>query len=964
MFSRRVILLATATQLVWFAGPVLAQDGTEQVSLVQALNQAAVQVYSQLRTTSPGQAGNLHRQAVPILEKRAAALAALIERDPARAASLTLSPDILSRLKAAFPESASQIESQGTWEGPVEQLIIDDQATQQSRSVTLMDLGVEKLAIHFTTSGRPAISNGTMLRVTGIRALSHVAASSGVILPNFSTATSAAMCSTTGPQNTAVILVTFPGVSPPNISPASVHDMFFGSTGRSINGFLQESSGGQTSATGNVFGWYTLDSSYSCDQYAQLRDAAIRAADADVNFLNYTRVAIVFPDPGSCNWSGMGSLGCGSVTSADGTFNASTAWGLASYLTTTDQAVGLFAHEFGHNLGLQHGRSRDFKPDALGPLGATGTLFEYGDQFSVMGSSSLGLYSADHRATLGWMANGTNYQTVQSNGTFTLQPLETNPPGLQALQIQRGTGNNSWLWVEYRQPLGNYDTSLSSQVYSGALIHYKDALTGNLYSDLLDYTPGTVSWGDPALTAGKTWVDPYSNVSLSIVNATPTALTLSVNYGAATCNALNPSVTLTPSGQSVAAGSTATYTVTVTNNNSTVCSASNFSLSAAVPSGWTAGLASPSLSIAPGASASTTANVTPPAGTATSTYIVSLTATSGSYSGVGTGSVTVTSTGPSGCTSANPSLTLSPSTQSVPVGGRASYTVNLVNNNSSGCPATTFSVSAGVPAGWTSSLGATSFTLNSGIAGSTSLTTTPPTGTAAGTYAVSATAASGAYSATVSGFLTLTAICTTANPIVTLNPPSPGTVAGGTAGYTVTVTNMDSAACSASSFGLASSAPSGWPDSFSSTSVTVSPGQSASVTLTKSVPAGTVPGTYSVNATASRGTNSASGGASCIVSAPLTASIDLPGGGTYPVRSTVSIEVTVKTGTAPMSGVNVTFALTRSNGGLVTASATTNSSGVATWSYKVSQKGTYSASATAAYGGQSASTGSATFVAK
>jgi len=63
-------------------------------------------------------------------------------------------------------------------------------------------------------------------------------------------------CSTTGVQNTAVILVTFPGVTPPStVTPQSVYNMFFGSTSPSVSDFWREASYGQTTAAGDVFGW-------------------------------------------------------------------------------------------------------------------------------------------------------------------------------------------------------------------------------------------------------------------------------------------------------------------------------------------------------------------------------------------------------------------------------------------------------------------------------------------------------------------------------------------------------------------------------------------------------------------------------------------------------------------------------------------------------------------------------------
>src|SRR5690349_7540691 len=174
---------------------------------------------------------------------------------------------------------------------------------------------------------------------------------------------------------------------------------------------------------------------------------------------------------------------CATVNSPTGSFSASTTYvNGTNWMYNNDDATRIVMHEGGHNLGLNHASSRAFGAEALGPLGTAGTIVEYGDEFSAMTDSGRGHYSAPHVAQLNWFTNA-NYQVVQSSGTWTLKPLETPWSGLQALKIQRGTGNNAWLWIEYRQPVGNYDIAYvndypqwypwANQVFSGALVHYE-----------------------------------------------------------------------------------------------------------------------------------------------------------------------------------------------------------------------------------------------------------------------------------------------------------------------------------------------------------------------------------------------------------------------------------------------------------------------------------------------------------
>lgn len=619
------------------AGLLRAQE-SPNAARVTALNQEVLRLHGEAQRATPNGIAAGRAQAGSVLEQRAAALSALIAENPAQALALAFSSDLLGQLALAFPGSASQLESRGAWEGPAEYLVLDDARMLTRQSATRLKLGQAEFEVYFAGDEPPGLQSGVNLRVTGMRAGNRLAAEGGTVT-GYELAASA--CVPTGPQKAAVLLVTFPGVAAPSITPQSISDIFFGASGRSVDAFWRENSYNQTSVSGDVFGWYTLDALYTCAQTSLLRAAAIAVADADVNFQNYNRLFIVFPNPGGCSFAGAASLGCSSLSSAgDGSFTSSYAYLVSSYMSTRDQGVKLSTHEAGHNLGFLHASTRDFGAEALGPLGTTGTLSEYGDVFSTMGSWNLGHYASPHKVQAGWLSSGVTYQTVQANGIFSLQPFEVSPPGLQALRVQRGTGNDAWVWVEYRQPIGSYDSTLNSQIFSGALLHYEDSTTGSK-THLLDFTPETTSWSDPALAAGKTWADPYSNLWITVNSATATALTVTVNYGAVTCSPANPTVSLSPSNPSVVAGGAASYTLTVTNNDTFACSASTFNLSSAQPSGWTGAPGAASLTLGPGQSASTTLSETSPAGATPGTYPVSASAARGSNSGSGPASCTV-----------------------------------------------------------------------------------------------------------------------------------------------------------------------------------------------------------------------------------------------------------------------------------------------------------------------------------
>jgi hypothetical protein len=146
-------------------------------------------------------------------------------------------------------------------------------------------------------------------------------------------------------------------------------------------------------------------------------------------------------------------------------------------------------------------------------------------------------HAFDRTDHLEWIPGGET-AVVTSPGTFTITPLE-NSSGLRALRVLRDPFSGSFLWLEYRQPIGYYDTLLGSELgaqntnlYDGALIQYENGYVTNGHTFLLDFNPTSTpnDFETSDLLPGQTWSDPYTLLDLTVNSATSSGLNVSVNY--------------------------------------------------------------------------------------------------------------------------------------------------------------------------------------------------------------------------------------------------------------------------------------------------------------------------------------------------------------------------------------------------------------------------------------------------
>jgi M6 family metalloprotease-like protein len=274
------------------------------------------------------------------------------------------------------------------------------------------------------------------------------------------------------------------------------------------------SSNYNTNSTGGSF----------CDYYGALAEA-VRLVDSQVDFKKYNRIVIVMPANGACGWAGVANTSCRTITTDEGSIIGTTAWVRASYFGNTNRgsSVQLLTHELGHNLTLGHSSTEDFGAESIGPVGTAGSINEYGDNYSTMGSWNYGLFTSVHIYNmLKWTNLG--IQTIETSGVYTLNAFELDGVSNRALRIRRGT-TTEWLFLEYRVNSTIY--TVNSLATGGAIIR-RDRGGNRTYQ--LDSTPATTAFTDGVIVPGSIWTDTYTGMQIEVLEKTPTYLSVRIQY--------------------------------------------------------------------------------------------------------------------------------------------------------------------------------------------------------------------------------------------------------------------------------------------------------------------------------------------------------------------------------------------------------------------------------------------------
>lgn len=194
-----------------------------------------------------------------------------------------------------------------------------------------------------------------------------------------------------------------------------------------------------------------------------------------------------------------------------------------------------------------------------------------------------------------------------------------------------------------------------------------------------------------------------------------------------------------------------------------------------------------------------------------------------------------------GCTPGTPTLNLDPPQQSGDAGSTLSYSLSIMNNDTTDCPPTSMNLQASSDSALSTELVNQSIVLDPGQSTIINIKVSSNASAGAGNYTFQAKAINGndtSLMATASGMYGVNAaptptptptpapVCTPAAASVEISPNSQSGYAGDTLTYTATVTNHDSKDCESTDFSMAFSAPESLAIQLSATTVKLAPSQS------------------------------------------------------------------------------------------------------------------------------------------
>lgn len=183
--------------------------------------------------------------------------------------------------------------------------------------------------------------------------------------------------------------------------------------------------------------------------------------------------------------------------------------------------------------------------------------------------------------------------------------------------------------------------------------------------------------------------------------------------------------------------------------------------------------------------------------------------------------------------------------------------------------------------------------------------------------------------------------CVRNAPTISLSGGGSAVAAGGSVAYGASVTNRDSAGCTATTFSLAGSVPAGWSVQLGMTALALSPGSTASTTMTVISATNAAAGSYGIgmgSASAIGPVHTASAATIYSIAPAAAGSLSNAVGtdkATYVRGEIVYLSALVKRDGVAVPGAAVKFTVTLPGGATALLSATSTADGLARASYKL-----------------------------
>lgn len=309
----------------------------------------------------------------------------------------------------------------------------------------------------------------------------------------------------------------------------------------SVNSYYQQASDGQLklvgrqNVNGDIADWRTIPfTNENCSartaEYAAAADNLALQQGYNPNL--YQSVVYVFPS-GNCS---QGHATLGSIANQSQTNRV---WVSVIFFDMIYNSLHqLFAHELGHNLGLEHASAFRNCPSML-PFENCQGLDAYGDNGDVMGNVSTfsppasRLFNNYQRLRLGWLKGKT--QIFDSPGTYYVRLFSPNHPtkGTTLAQIRLKDPNGNFIggsiYLEFRRNSPPYDIFDSAELFNRGVairVAREDLLTPGLPSFLIDTVPETGAEGardfrDASLTTERTFTNSYYGINITTESVNP-----------------------------------------------------------------------------------------------------------------------------------------------------------------------------------------------------------------------------------------------------------------------------------------------------------------------------------------------------------------------------------------------------------------------------------------------------------